>query len=384
MPPEALAGVGRVIVIRPDNIGDVILTGPLFRTVREALPDATLGLLASPGGATAAPLLPWIDEVVVTRPVWQDLGGHLPLDPAREQAFIELLADGHWDAAIIATSFRQTAWPAAYACYLAGIPIRVGFARDFGGSVLSHPLPPPADDLHQGLRNLRLAEGLGLDVADDEPEIAIPADAAAEIATRLAKLGIERGDAILVVPGASAAARRMEPERYGRAAAVLAAATGRPILVTGTTRERGLLAAVRESAPMAIELSDLSVPAFAALIDAAAVVLCGNSAALHLADALRRPVVVAYSGTDLVSQWEPRATRAALLSVPVECSPCYRIDCPIGVACLRLDPDDLAHRALAFLDDVAAPRPRPVTGDGESGSHRRRRARPAEEVRCVA
>src|SRR4051812_767334 len=133
MRPDPLARAERILVIRPDNIGDVILTGPLFRNLRRRIPNATLGLMASRAGATAVPLLPWIDEVLESRPVWQDLGGALPHDPARERAFIEQLSDGRWDAAIIATSFRQTAWPPAYAAYLAGIPIRIGFAPDFGG-----------------------------------------------------------------------------------------------------------------------------------------------------------------------------------------------------------------------------------------------------------
>src|SRR5690606_19824984 len=74
----------RLLVIRADNIGDVVMTGPALRAVKRALPTARLELLASPAGATAAPLLPWIDGVLCRRVLWQDLG-RLPHDPARER-----------------------------------------------------------------------------------------------------------------------------------------------------------------------------------------------------------------------------------------------------------------------------------------------------------
>ncbi|HZU03438.1 MAG TPA: hypothetical protein VFA10_27475, partial [Ktedonobacteraceae bacterium] len=73
-----------ILAVRLDNIGDVIMLGPALRAVKETSPQARLTLLASPGGATAAPLLPWIDDVMVWRPIWQDVGGRMPFDPGRE------------------------------------------------------------------------------------------------------------------------------------------------------------------------------------------------------------------------------------------------------------------------------------------------------------
>ena len=81
----AWAAARNILVMRPDNIGDVVMTGPLLRAVRQALPHSRLTLLASPGGAQAAPLLPWLDQVIPERVLWQDLG-HLAFDPGREHA----------------------------------------------------------------------------------------------------------------------------------------------------------------------------------------------------------------------------------------------------------------------------------------------------------
>lgn len=74
-----------ILVVRLDNIGDVIMLGPALRAVKETSPQARLTLLANPAGATAASLLPWIDDVIPWRPVWQDVGNRILFDPVRER-----------------------------------------------------------------------------------------------------------------------------------------------------------------------------------------------------------------------------------------------------------------------------------------------------------
>ena len=48
--PEAWRGIRRVLVVRLDNLGDVLMTGPVLRTLRESIPGAHLTLMASPAG----------------------------------------------------------------------------------------------------------------------------------------------------------------------------------------------------------------------------------------------------------------------------------------------------------------------------------------------
>ena len=89
VPDPVLAGapldwsrLDRVLAVRLDNLGDVVMVTPALRALRAALrPGARLDLLASPGGAALAPLLPWVDEVHALRAVWQDASGALPAGP---------------------------------------------------------------------------------------------------------------------------------------------------------------------------------------------------------------------------------------------------------------------------------------------------------------
>src|SRR5437660_10049284 len=94
-----------ILVVRMDNIGDVVMLGPALRAIKETSPQARITLLASPAGATAAGMLPWVDEVITWQAVWQDVGNKMPFDPEYERELVGLLASYHFDAALIFTSF---------------------------------------------------------------------------------------------------------------------------------------------------------------------------------------------------------------------------------------------------------------------------------------
>jgi ADP-heptose:LPS heptosyltransferase len=99
-------------------------------------------------------------------------------------------------------------------------------------------------------------------------------------------------------------------------------------------------------------LGGTTLPEYAALIERAALVICGNTLPLHLADALMTPALSLYSGTDYESQWRPRFTRARLLRRPTPCHPCYLFQCPIGQPCLDIPPDEVVAEAEALLRDA--------------------------------
>jgi len=340
-----------VLVVRLDNLGDVVLTGPLVRAVRAGLrPEARLDLLASPGGATIAPLLPGVDEVLTWRASWQDASGSLPQDPARELELVELLRG--YDAVVISTSFSQSPWPAAYAAYLAGVPVRIGQSREFGGSLLTHWLLPADDDesAHQVDRSLRLAAAAGLESAGAQLELIRP-----DIPTPV------QGEYVLLAPGASAPSRRYPA--FGEVTERLRA-EGLRVVVVGPEKERPLLEEV--SGGVDCLAGELDVPGLVAAVDGAALVVTNNSGCLHLADALRVPSVVLFAGTERLSQYAPRAGTATVLSRPVSCSPCRAFVCPYQLQCLDVTPRQVVSAAMARLGRTA-------TQDPASGRRRGKR-----------
>lgn len=352
-----------ILAIRMDNTGDVIMLGPALRALKETSPQARLTLLASPAGSAAAALLPWIDATLVWRAVWQDAGKgdrRMPLDPGREQELIRCLAEFHFDAALIFTSFSQTPHAPGYACYLAGIPLRAGESTEFGGSVLSSEFKGTPIQVNQAERNLRLVENLGFSVRDRQLAIAIPVEERVAALQALERAGIDPAQPfILLHPGASAQARRYPAERFGHVAHLLWQ-RGWPVLVTGIARERELLARVRDVAPaVPLLVDETTLAEYAALIERASLVICNNTLPMHLADALRTPALVLYSGTDYEEQWQPRATRNRLLRRETPCHPCYLFDCPIGLPCLDIPPEEVADAAMEMLQASTGVRDRP-------------------------
>jgi len=325
-----------ILAVRLDNIGDVIMLGPALRAVKESSPQARLTLLASPVGATAVPLLPWVDDVITWHTIWQDVGGRIPFDPRRERELIDLLARREFDAALIFTSFSQTPHTPGYACYLAGIPLRAGESKEFGGSTLTTELRGSPDELHQAERNLRLVEQLGFVARERMLMVIIPDEARKSVPALLEHTGLDPAKPfILLHPGASASARRYPAERFGDVARYLTRSV-LPVLVTGVERESAQIEELKQYAPdVHCLVGGTTLSEYAALVERAALVICNDSLPMHLADAVGTPAVVLFSGTDYEEQWRPRSIRYRLLRRHTACHPCYLLECPIGLPCTR-------------------------------------------------
>lgn len=351
--PAALAGptigwrdLSRLLVVRPDNLGDVVLAGPALRALRRAAPHARLDLLAAPAGAAVAPLLPEVHQVLTASVSWQQIhAGSVPA--GADLDLVERIAQRGYQAVVILTSFSQSPWPAGFLCRLAGVPVRVGMSKEFGGLGLTHWVPAPPDHLHQVDRALHLLRRVGVPAHDGRLRLRIPGAAVRTARDVLAAAGSPPARPYaLLLPGASCASRRYPAQRFAAVAGLLSR-RGLPVVVAGTAGEEPLVRQVAAGGDGAVAVAGrLDVPALAAAVAGSAVVVCNNSGGAHLAGALHRPVVVLFAGTEGVSQYRPRHGPAAVLTVPTACAPCRQFTCPYAHECLDLDPTRVADQAL--------------------------------------
>jgi ADP-heptose:LPS heptosyltransferase len=344
-----LGAARRILAVRADNIGDVVTTTPALRAIRAAAPHARLDLLASPVGATVAPMIDVLDEVLAVSPSWQQLSGSNGTESGERDLLARLTA-ARYDVLFVFTSFSQSPWPVAHLGLLAGIGTRVVHSREFGGAVATHWVTPPPDTAHQVDRALHLLAAVGVPDQGRAPSLQIPADAehmAAELHPR--------GPFAVLAPGASCEARRYPPERFGAAAAQVAR-EGLPVLVAGSSGEIGLLERVVAGAahPGVTPVPPVALPVFTALLQRAAVAITNNSGGMHLADAVGTPVAVTYAGTELPGDLRPRSVPAALLGRAVACSPCRQLQCPFDHECLDVPASDLASAAMALAATPAS------------------------------
>src|SRR5579885_2756292 len=350
-----------ILLVRLDNLGDVLLTTPAFHAVRTSLPDAHLTLLASPVGAQVTALDPDIDDVIVYQAPWMDPWRTLPQDDEREQAMISLLKERQFDGAIIFTSFRQSALPAAYLCYLAGIPLRVAASIDGPGSLLTTRHKHPERVMHEVERGLDLVGAIGMQTDEDDLALQVPGDAMLAISTMLADLNIDGRPLAVVHPGCSMPARTYPWEMYVQVIDLLIEQLGAFVVVTGMENERSLVAQVLDHIKGEYRLATLALagvlpfPEFCALIKAADLTITNNTGPMHIAAAVKTPVVALFALTNPPEQWGPWHVPHRQLYRDVACRICYSRVCPYQHECLRLvSPQNVIEAAVELLCAVRA------------------------------
>lgn len=354
----------RLLLIRLDNLGDVLMTTPAFAAVRETLPGAHLALLSQPSAQALAPHLPMLDEVIGFDAPWVKAGaaalqGQPPGEA--ELALLQRLRAARFDAAIVFTVCTQSALPAALLCRLAGIPLVLAHTRERAYGLLSDEVPE-TDVIAPGMRHevrrqLDLVAEVGMHTADERLRFALrEADVdAAQLALRAASVDPAR-PYVLVHPGASAASRRYPAAAFGEAAALLrreglpaqlvfCAGPGEAALLDEAATVMG--GAGHVLAPLA------SLGLLAALIAGARLLVGNNSGPVHLAAALGTPVVDLYALTN--PQHHPWQVPARVLSHDVPCRNCLKSACAEGHHdCLRrIEPRQVAQAAQALLREAA-------------------------------
>ena len=368
----------RVLLVRLDNLGDVLVTTPAFHAVREALPGAHLTLLASPVGAQVGRLNPDLDEVVVYEAPWMDPWHKLPQDSARELAMVETIRAGHYDGAIIFTSYHQSPLPAAYLCYLADIPLRVAASIDGPGSLLTTRHKHPERAMHEVERGLDLVGALGMTTEARDLVLRVPPVARKRMAgdrrvnPRLGTYGREarlrgleaettgNGDPLVVVhPGCSTPARTYPWEQFAEVVELLVAELGARVALTGAADEAELIERImarlsartrRAVMPLA---GELEFDELCALIEAADVTITNNTGPMHIAAALKTPVVALFALTNPPEQWGPWQVRHCQLFHEVPCRLCYARVCPYGHECLAgVTPREVIAATRELLTDA--------------------------------
>jgi ADP-heptose:LPS heptosyltransferase len=393
----------RILCVRLDSLGDVLMCTPAMRALRTALPGRALTLLGAPAGAAALPFIPELDDAIVWAAPW--MKATAPQPPGAALALVEALAARTFDAAVIFTSYTQSALPAALLCHLAGIPLRLAHCRENPYGLLSDwvPDPEPARPVrHEVVRQLALVGHVGRDRGADGYghghgrgradtgagtgadtgtagwhagrgnaatglSFALrPADVAA--VRRLLRDGGIDADApwLLLHPGASAASRRYPPDQWAQVLQLLARDVGLPMVLTGSDDEAALVAAIRAAAGVAtVSLAGrLALGELGAALHLATVALTNNTGPAHIAAAVGTPVVDLYALTN--PQHTPWNVRSRVLFHDVPCRFCFKSVCHAGHhACLAgVAP---ARVAAAVSSLLQPPGVDALTPDGSGG-----------------
>lgn len=329
----------RILIARPDHLGDVILTLPAAAALRAAIPNAHISFLVNTRLGDVARRCPEIDETyTVTFPQLT-----APPDPTGWTAIVNRNVSklsGRFDLIIIARP--EDPWSGELAA-AASIPIRVGYATANTEPFLTLALPF-YEQGHVVIQTLDLvkaaADCLGVTIGDYSDSFIsgsfVPTTTEEAIADEVILEAPQAGaNPIVFQPGSGWPLKNWVPERWGHLARMVRERWGIIPLVPGGPGEGSLVdSVVQASEGCAYGLAErLSVGALAALYKRASLVIALDSGPLHLAIMVGAPVVGVYTALDPV-KWGPWSPphKYRVISVPLSCSPCDCIyDPPCGV-----------------------------------------------------
>jgi len=348
-----------ILCVRLDSLGDVLMTSPAFRALKEGGTDRKITLLTSKSGGAIAPLIPEVNGTMIYDPPWMK-ASQPAQDSKAEFRMIEQLKKYEFDAAVIFTTFSQSPLPAALMAFMADIPLRLAHCRENPYSLLTDWAPETdhfgqAEVRHEVRRQLDLVATVGSRTTNESISLQVSPQALESARNWLAKIGLELGKPWLVLhPGATAPSRRYPPQGFAKAAGTLASAYGFQVLFTGTEPEAELVETIRTSmeADSFSLVGELDLEEFSALLSQAPLLISNNTGPVHIAAAFGTPVVDLYALTN--PQHTPWHVPHRTLFHDVACKFCYKSICPMGHHnCLRLvTPEAVVAAALDLLEEV--------------------------------
>lgn len=348
---KTVSAAPRILLVRPDHLGDLVLTTPALQALREHAPDAVITFMVGSWSSEVVARHPALDRLLTCpfpgfqRAVQKPLAPYILLFRTAQQ-----LRRGKYDLAL---NLRPDFWWGSALLYLAGIPRRVGYAIAPGTPFLSHALPVHTPE-HSTVSVLRLISA-GLHTLGYQPleEPYLPeryplqfvptAQEQQWVHERLQNAGIAEDATVVVIhAGTGAAVKLWRTEAWSTCADALSAVFPTPvhIVLTGSPSERPMLeeiAATTHTPPVLI--TDATVGQLAALLKRASLVVGVDNGPLHLAVAQDTLTLQIFGPTDvrIFGPWGTPARHVVIASTQ-RCPTCPAIPCG------RLDfrPEELA------------------------------------------
>jgi lipopolysaccharide heptosyltransferase II len=347
-----------LLCIRLDTIGDVLMTTPAIRALKESVPGRRVTLLTSSAGAAIAPLIPELDRFLVYDSPW--LKATAPRSsPQPEYEMIDFLRKFGFDGAVIFTVYSQNPLPSAFLCYMAEIPLRLAHCHENPYQLLTDWIKDPEPDRgirHEVQRQLDLVSEIGCQTQNQHLSLRVNEDDRTTITQILDRLQLDHHPWIVIHPGATAASRRYPPESFAAVADQLVLKHNCSVIFTGTESEQGSVAQIQATmnAPSHSLVCRLTLGELAALIEMAPVLISNNTGPVHLAAAVGTPVVDLYALTN--PQHTPWQVPNRVLFHDVPCKYCYKSICPEGHQdCLRqVTPDRVVQAARELLEETGS------------------------------
>jgi len=320
------------ILVRGTNwIGDSVMSVPALRRLREGCPESEITLAAPSWAAGIYHDADFIDHLFTL-----DEPGHSPKVVAGQAA---ALRKHRFDAAVLFTNSFST----ALVIRAAGIPVRVGYAAEGRGILLSNTVKKPEwkDRRHESFYYVNLVDEAlaALDLpgveSDLDPAIPVSSERRMEARAALERFGVGNHEAFAVFGAGStnSRAKRWPSENFSALAEALSGELGFRIVLVGSKDEKDVAESlVGITAADIVDITGkTSLAEAVSIISEASVMVCNDMGLAHVSAAVGTPTVTIFGPTNPLTT---SPIGAEIVREQVECSPCMLRDCPIDHRCM--------------------------------------------------
>ena len=333
------------ILVRATNwVGDAILAMPALRAVREKFPQASISVVARP----------YVAEIYRDQDVCDELIAYDPRGAHRgwggRERIVRELREKQFDVAFL----LQNAFDAAWLAWRAGIPERIGYARDGRSLLLTRAIAvPKAGEIpaHEKFYYLELLRRVGwIETLPEVSEIRlrVPEDKSHVAEEKLLSANACSGSRrVAIGAGASyGSAKCWPPQRFAEWANRFQDEHDADVILFGTPGEAAVNAAI--SAAMKCKPVDLTgktdIAELPALLSRCDLFVGNDSGAMHVAAAVGLPVVAIFGPTDPLGT-APVTRKSSIVQEKPYCSPCFLRRCPTDHRCMTRVTVEMVHDA---------------------------------------
>jgi heptosyltransferase-2 len=322
----------RILIVRTDRIGDVLLSTPVIKALRENYPHAYIAMMVSPYAKDIVEGNPYLDDIII----YDKDGKHKSW--ARSIKFSQRLKKKRFDLAVILHPTNRV----HLVTFFAAIPRRIGYDRKLG-FLLTDRIKHTKQwgEKHELEYSLDLLRYLGIELGDKALYMPIKPESEKWVDELFNQVGVKNTDKLLAIhPGASCPSKIWPNERFADAADRLMGKYGFKCLVVAGPKDIALANnVIKHMQHPAINIAGkTSVSQLASILKKCQLFISNDSGPVHIASAMGTPVISIFGRSQKglsPKRWGPVGKKDKILHKEVGCIECLAHNCVKDFACLK-------------------------------------------------
>ncbi len=324
--------IKKILIVRTDRIGDVVLSTPVINAARKAYPQSRIAVMVRPYTKDIVIGNLYLDEVIV----YDKYGIHK--NWLSTLKFALDLRKKRFDLALILHPTNRV----HIITFLAGIPLRIGYKKKCG-FLLTHSIE---DKKHLGQKheldyNFDLAGLAGIKMVDRILSMPLAEQDKEFAGDVLRKNGFNSDDSLIIIhPGSSCPSKRWPPERFALLSDKINQLDKVKVVVVGGPDDKAIAEKICSCASLPIVnlCGQLELKKLAALIKFSRLFITNDNGPMHIASAVGTPVIAIFGRNQpglSPRRWGPTGKKDIVLHKDVGCKTCLAHNCQNGFSCLK-------------------------------------------------